>query len=163
MGSFRAAAIVAATATIATGVDLWTKAVAGDRLSDGSVHAVLPGLDLRLAFNRGISFSLFPAHAPMSLAILLGFQGVITGIVAWLAFRAVGSAERLGLAFVSGGALGNLLDRWRHGGVTDFLDLHPAGVTWFTFNLADAWISLGVVLLVRDAAMTSRDHVRGRA
>ncbi|MEQ4597472.1 MAG: signal peptidase II [Methylobacteriaceae bacterium] len=163
MGSLRAAIIVAATAAIAAGVDLLTKAIAADRLSDGSVHALLPGLDLKLAFNHGISFSLLPAYEPATLAFLLAFQGALTGLVSWLAFRADGLAERLGLALVTGGALGNLLDRWRHGGVTDWIDLHPAGSHWFTFNLADAWISVGVVLLVRDAIMTSRDDVRGRA
>lgn len=97
------------------------------------------------------------------MAVLLAFQGALTGLVSWLAFRAGGVAERLGLSLVTGGALGNLLDRWRHGGVTDWIDLHPAGSHWFTFNLADAWISVGVVLLVRDAIMTSWEDVRGRA
>ncbi|HJE22877.1 MAG TPA: signal peptidase II [Methylorubrum populi] len=163
MGSLRAATIVAATAAIAAGVDLLTKAIAADRLSGGSVHALLPGLDLKLAFNHGISFSLLPAHDPASLAVLLAFQSALTGLVAWLAFRAGGSTERLGLALVTGGALGNLLDRWCQGGVTDWIDLHPAGSHWFTFNLADAWISVGVVLLVGDAIMTARNGVRGRA
>jgi signal peptidase II len=153
-GRARAGAGVAFTVAIAVVLDLWSKAAAADRLSDGTARALLPGLDLRLALNRGISFSLFPAHGPVSLAVLLACQGALTGLVAWLAFRATRRIERLGLALISGGALGNVLDRWMDGSVTDFLDLHPAGVHWFTFNLADAWITLGVVLLVHDAIRT---------
>jgi len=161
----KAGALVAATVAIAAVIDLWTKAAAADHLSEGEAHAFLPGLGLRLTFNHGVSFSLFPAHDPASLMLLVGFQGAMTGLVAWLAFRAARSAERLGLAFVTGGALGNFLDRWGNGSVTDWLDLHPAGLHWFTFNVADAWISLGVVLLAWDAlrAQGQAEGTRGGA
>jgi signal peptidase II len=158
----RAGGVLAATAAIAT-LDLWTKAVAADRLSQGNAHALLPGLDLRLAFNHGISFSLLPAHDPAALSVLLAFQGTVTGLVAWLAFRAAWPAERLGLALIAGGALGNLLDRWRNGSVTDWIDLHPAGTHWFTFNLADAFITLGVVLMTWDALFGSRRSAGSRS
>jgi signal peptidase II len=52
---------------------------------------------------------------------------------------------------MTGGALGNLIDRCADGRVTDFLDLHPAEVHWFTFNMADIWISLGAALIAWEA------------
>ena len=162
-GRVPAGAVVAAAAGLAAALDLWSKAVAADRLSDGHAHVMLSWLDLRLAFNHGIGFSLFPAHDPASLAVLLSFQATLTGLVGWLAFRAAGAAERLGLALVAGGALGNLLDRWGNGGVTDWIDLHPAGVHWFTLNLADAWISIGVVLVAWDAFLASGRSVGSRS
>ena len=143
-------ALVVIAVTVA-GTDLWTKALAVDRLSDGTVHAVLPMLDLRLAFNHGISFSLLPAHDATSLVVLLALQGMLTALVAGLAFRATGASEGVGFAIMTGGALGNLIDRCADGRVTDFLDLHPAEVHWFTFNMADIWISLGAALIAWEA------------
>ena len=59
---------------------------------------------------------------------------------------------------MAGGAAGNFLDRLMDGTVTDYLDLHTGGIRWFTFNLADAWISLGVVLLLIDGFRLHRRH-----
>ena len=59
-----------------------------------------------------------------------------------------GPLTRLGYALIIGGALGNLADRIIHGAVVDFVSLHYAGYYWYVFNLADIWISLGVVLLI---------------
>ena len=56
----------------------------------------------------------------------------------------------LGLGFVAGGAIGNALDRVRIGAVVDFLDVHYAGWHWPAFNIADAGITLGVILLLVD-------------
>jgi signal peptidase II len=52
------------------------------------------------------------------------------------------------LSLIAGGALGNALDRWRQGAVTDFIDLHWAGYHWPTFNGADIAISAGVSLIL---------------
>ncbi|WP_244479752.1 signal peptidase II [Methylobacterium sp. Leaf111] len=119
---------------------------------------LLPFVDLTLSFNHGISFSLFPARDPSSLALLLGIQGTLTCFIAVWAVAAAGGLERLGLAAMARGAAGNLIDRFMDGSVTDYLDLHTGGMRWFTFNLADAWISGGVVLLLIDGIRQGRRH-----
>jgi signal peptidase II len=57
---------------------------------------------------------------------------------------------------MAGGALGNIWDRWRHGAVTDFLDLHWAGWHWPTFNMADVAITCGVGMILLGANRASR-------
>jgi len=56
-----------------------------------------------------------------------------------------------GLAFILGGAIGNITDRLLYEGVIDFISLHAGGYYWYIFNLADIWISLGVGLILFDA------------
>ncbi|ACS43110.1 MAG: signal peptidase II [Methylobacteriaceae bacterium] len=148
VGWARRVAPVAAVLVTAAAIDLVAKAVAEAWLVEGTVRGRVPFVDLSLSFNRGISFSLFPAHDPSSLALLLAIQGTLTCLVAGWALAASGGLERLGLAAIAGGAAGNFLDRLMDGAVTDYLDLHTGGIRWFTFNLADVWISAGVVLLL---------------
>ena len=58
---------------------------------------------------------------------------------------------RFALAMIIGGAVGNLVDRLRHGAVTDFIDLHVAGYHWPVFNIADSAITVGAALLLIDS------------
>jgi len=152
-----------APAVTAAGTDLWSKALAVDRLSAVTAHAVLPMLDLELAFNHGISFSLLPAHEATSRVVPLALPRMLAAFDAGLAYRATGASERLGLDIMSGAAMGNLIDRWMDGRVTNFLDLHPAEVHWFTLNVADAWISLGAVVVASDAVRKPGRPTIGRA
>ena len=77
------------------------------------------------------------------------------------AFLAEGTPrlERIALGLILGGALGNGLDRLRHGAVVDFLDFHWAGYHFPAFNVADAAISVGAVCLILDELLRVR---RGR-
>ena len=52
------------------------------------------------------------------------------------------------LSFVLGGALGNLYDRFTYNAVPDFIDIHYKSFHWFTFNLADIFISMGIIMLI---------------
>ena len=72
---------------------------------------------------------------------------IIVVLLVWMVRdRRPGVAASLG--FIVGGALGNVVDRMRHGAVTDFLDFHAAGYHWPAFNLADTAIFVGVALLL---------------
>ena len=62
------------------------------------------------------------------------------------------------IGLVIGGALGNVIDRFRYGAVVDFLDLHWDDFHWPAFNLADAAISVGVVVLLMDALLIGRER-----
>nr|WP_210340299.1 signal peptidase II [Microvirga splendida] len=143
--------MIALTAT----VDLGTKLLASMYLTN-TVEPLLPFLSLSLAFNRGVSFSMFSADTGTGVAILLIVQALATAFVTWSALRARGLGERTGFGLIAGGALGNLIDRVLDGAVTDFLDLHPMAWRLFTFNIADVFISAGVALLVIDAFRGSR-------
>ena len=107
-----------------------------------------PFLNLVLGLNTGVSFGMFSStfgDQPMTVVLLTG--AIVAALLVW-AWRTDDIRERLGLSLVAGGALGNIVDRWRQGGVTDFLDFHWAGWHWPTFNMADVAIVLGVSVML---------------
>lgn len=126
----------------------WMAAIA---LAEGEVIELLPFANLRLGFNKGISFGLFPAGSATGVAVLIGLTAlIVAGFAVWSVVTRNGR-EGKALSLILGGAIGNLIDRVRDGMVTDFIDLHAAGHHWPTFNLADIAITLGVAWLVLDA------------
>jgi signal peptidase II len=149
------AIILGCVAVGAAFADLATKAVAEATLRDAGVM-FLPMLSFELHYNRGISFSLFPAETGTGLAGLLAFQAAAIVVLAWLTKAARRHLESLAFALIAGGALGNFLDRLHDGTVTDFLDLHPMAVKLFTFNLADVFISVGTSLVLLDVMLAYR-------
>lgn len=101
-------------------------------------------------WNTGVSFGLFQEDSTLRSLILIG---VAAAVMLWLGIWLWRGRSRLAgvaLGAVIGGALGNILDRWQHGAVYDFLDFHVAGWHWPSFNLADSAIVVGVALLLLD-------------
>ena len=102
--------------------------------------------------NTGAAFSLF-ADQPgwqryFFLAIGLGASALMFYLMRQTRGRPLFS---IALALILGGAVGNVIDRARYGHVIDFLDFHVAGWHWPAFNVADAGITVGAVLLVLDS------------
>jgi len=140
-------------------VDQVSKGLARSSLMPGEVHEVLPFANLRLGFNRGISFGFLPADEASGVLLLIGVTALISiGMAIW-SVMAQTWQEGTALALILGGALGNLIDRVRDGMVTDFIDLHALGYHWPTFNGADIAITLGAIWLVMDSL---RLGLRGR-
>jgi signal peptidase II len=122
-----------------------------------------PFLDLTLRWNRGISFSLFARDDPSGQTTLLLLTLAAITLLAWWLMRSRSALAAAGLGFIIGGAVGNAIDRIVHGAVVDYLDLHAFGRHFFVFNLADAAINVGVVLLMVDllshtSAPSARNH-----
>jgi len=105
---------------------------------------------LTLCYNAGAAFSLFSEHP----VLLTSFNIIATGLLLWWGVRIPRKEKRLktALGLITGGACGNLCDRFFRGGfVVDFLDLHWFNrVHWPTFNLADTAICIGVGLIFLD-------------
>ena len=119
------------------------------------VIEVLPIFDLRWVENYGVSMGFLVAGSDAERWLLVGMTLLIAGGVAFWLWREKIRAEALALGAVLGGALGNILDRARFGYVVDFLDLHFGDWHPFlVFNVADAAITIGVVLLVLRAFLT---------
>lgn len=111
---------------------------------------VTPFFNLAMAWNKGVSFGLFPQETDLTRWLLISFISAVTiGLAVWLR-RAEGIWLKLALAFIIGGSIGNLIDRFRWGAVADFLDFHAFGWHFWTFNIADSAISIGVILLLID-------------
>lgn len=99
--------------------------------------------------NRGVSLGMLTASSDTQRWLLVGLTGAISlGVVIWI-WREKRTQDVLALGLVLGGAIGNLVDRVRYGYVADFIDLHFGGFQPFlVFNVADAAITMGVVILV---------------
>lgn len=106
-------------------------------------------LRLTLAYNQGAAFSTH--FGPYQRWVLIGIAVALLATIAWWYTSAVraGRVAIVGLALVVGGAMGNLLDRLiSDRGVVDFLDLGVGATRFFVFNVADAGICIGAVLLM---------------
>src|SRR5690349_4317296 len=126
---------------------------------------ILPFFDLRYTENHGISLGLFQASSDFMRWVLVAITSAIAVGVGWWLTREEKPADQVALGMVLGGALGNILDRVRHGYVVDFADLHFGSFRpFFIFNVADAAISIGVVILllrailVKDAPKENAEH-----
>ena len=133
----RAAAVVA----VVLGLDQISKALVRAHVAPGSRGGIIPGVDLVNTRNTGVAFSLFQDSG----AVLVVFT--VVAMVAVLVFF-LSRPDRPGVwlpaGLLLGGATGNLIDRVRDGGVTDFIDLPR----WPAFNLADIAITVGVAVLL---------------
>ena len=110
---------------------------------------VLPVFSLTWTENRGISLGLLTADGELGRWLLVGMTAAIAAGIAWWITREHKRGDLLALGLVLGGALGNILDRVRLGYVVDFADLHFGDFRPFlVFNVADAAISIGVVILL---------------
>ena len=105
-------------------------------------------LDLVMAWNRGISYSLFTADGETGRWLLIVATLAATALlVAWL-LRARSALTGLALGLLIGGALGNVIDRLIYGAVADFVYFHAGSFRWYIFNGADCAIVSGVALLL---------------
>jgi signal peptidase II len=107
--------------------------------------------------NRGIAFSLLAdlSH-PWVTPLLIGLTILaIGGVLGYLYVHPQGGPAPIGLGLILGGAMGNLIDRARWGYVVDFIDLHWRHRHWPAFNVADAGITVGVLLLILDLTVWS--------
>lgn len=110
---------------------------------------VLPIFNLTWVENNGISLGLLNAQTEIGRWMLVAVTSAIAiGVAVWIG-REKRRWDQLALGMILGGALGNILDRVRHGYVVDFADLHFGSVRPFlVFNVGDAAISIGVVILL---------------
>ena len=104
-------------------------------------------LNLTLNWNRGIGFGLLSFDASMVYHVI---SALILLIIIYLIYLMVTSDNfsKLILAFIVGGAVGNLFDRLTYFAVPDFIDFHINNYHWFTFNAADIFITIGIFLMI---------------
>ncbi|MEZ5900050.1 MAG: signal peptidase II [Hyphomicrobiaceae bacterium] len=147
---------------IAFVLDQATKLMALAALERGSVQFVLPFFDLRLSFNQGVSFSMFAETFADRPLLLAGITLVIVALFGFLLIRSTTRWEAAAFGLIIGGALGNSLDRIRVGAVVDFLDFHVWDYHWPAFNLADAAIAVGVIVLLAITSLGKNDDIASR-
>ena len=133
----------------------------------GPTEVVGEYLRVAKTYNDGAIFGLFEAAAPV-LAIITLF--VVAGII-WYEWRhaaAMGPLVTIGLGLLLGGAIGNLVDRVRFGHVIDFVDMGIGTSRWYAWNVSDAAVFIGILVLfaaalLGDRAIPGRRSTQGTA
>jgi signal peptidase II len=123
-------------------VDQLSKVAVRKSIGPGETRGVLPGIQLVNTRNQGVAFGFLPGRH-IAVSLLVGVALLV--LVVYFARHLSKPLIWLPTGMLLGGAIGNILDRLRAGSVTDFVKL-PLG--WPPFNLADASITLGVLLLL---------------
>ena len=127
----------------------------------GDQLVLLPIFNFTYTENNGISLGLFNATTEVGRWMLVAITSAIAiGVAVWIG-REKNRWDKAALGMILGGALGNILDRSRHGYVVDFADLHFGDVRPFlVFNVGDAAISIGVVMLLLRAFLTRKEDAK---
>ena len=104
-------------------------------------------INIQLTWNEGIAFGLFAFDDNFFYNLITGF--IILVILTLLYFiTKTRGFEKYSFLIILGGASGNVFDRFFYSAVPDFIDIHYQNFHWFIFNVADIFITLGVVLLI---------------
>ena len=148
-------------ALIAAILDQWVKYLVETQLPMHVPVPVLPFLALFRTHNTGIAFSMLDDLGSVGLIV------VTLAVIAFILFIAARTdpsqrLARFGFALVIGGALGNLVDRVWHGHVVDYVLFHLPSWSFAVFNLADAFITVGAVLVVLKEFLAWRRGRRAR-
>jgi len=141
--------LFAALIFVADQVSKWLAAGPLGLQLEGQQYKLLPIFDLTRVHNFGISLGLAQAQNDTQRWLLVGITAAIAiGVAAWIR-KEEARGDQLALAMILGGALGNIVDRVQFGYVFDFLDLHFGTFRpFYVFNVGDAAISIGVVILL---------------
>ena len=128
----------------------------------GDQLTLLPIFNFTYTENYGISLGLLNAKTEVGRWMLVAMTSAIAvGVFIWIG-REKNRFDQMALGMVLGGALGNILDRVRHGYVVDFADLHFGDFRPFlVFNVGDAAISIAVVILLLRAFLTRKEPETG--
>lgn len=130
-----------------------TKVLAQKYLTLYAVMPVLPGLNFTLTYNRGSAFAFLDSASGWQVWMFGAIAIIVSiAILIWM-FRLPAAQKWVGiaLAFVVGGALGNLWDRFSYGHVIDFIQVYVSHYSWPVFNVADSAICIGAFMLFLDA------------
>ena len=121
--------------------------IGNEKISGESYFSVAPFLNFDLIWNDGIAFGLFSFEHKTSYNLMTAVIVLITLIIFWMITKTK-DIEKLGFMMIFGGSLGNIFDRLYYNSVPDFIDIYINNFHWFIFNVADIFISLGVILLI---------------
>ena len=104
-------------------------------------------LNINLIWNEGIAFGLFSFNQNNLYNLLTLIISIIVIVILKMIINSYG-IKKYGLMMIFGGALGNLFDRIFYKAVPDFIDFHIGDFHWFVFNVADIFITIGVIIMI---------------
>lgn len=130
-------------------LDLFSKDYSANNfLFAQSYSTFIPFIDFLLIYNSGIAFGIFDGYGNLASNLLLVITIFILIYLIRLLVKEKVQIAKFALSLITAGALGNIIDRFIDGKVTDFLHLEFGSLSFFIFNLADAFITLGAILII---------------
>jgi len=118
-----------------------------DKINTSSEIFLSKFLNIYLIWNEGIAFGLLSFEKDNLYNILTALIIIIILFLLFLITRSTG-LKKYSLTMIIGGALGNVFDRIYYKAVPDFIDFHVGNFHWFIFNIADIFITIGVILMI---------------
>jgi signal peptidase II len=130
-------------------IDQATKIWALNKLIIGNPIKILPFLNFTLVHNEGIAFGIFNDGGPIKdfLLITITILATIFLLIFYFKMLNPNGFKTIIFAFVFGGAIGNIYDRVTRGYVVDFIDVYFKNFHWPVFNIADTFITIGLILI----------------
>ncbi len=140
--------------------DQITKFFAAHYLSFSQPWLIFPFLNLTLLHNTGAAFNILAHAGEWTTWLFTFFAGLFSILILCWLYRLPKSRALLGIALtlILGGATGNLIDRVSHGFVIDFIELHWQRYYWPVFNMADAAICVGAVMIAIEMLLKPKKH-----
>ncbi len=130
--------------------DQWTKELALRFLSNGSIVELTPFCNLVLVFNKGISFGWLNASGILGTWLIIVATTLISFWLIFMIYKCSKKHEMYGYTLVLAGAIGNIIDRFMHKAVVDFIHFHYQSFSFPVFNGADSFITCGAVLIIAE-------------
>ena len=145
---------------LAVAADQWVKGLVETHLPMQEKIDVLPFLALFRTYNTGVAFSMFASIGDLGLIL------ISTAVILFVLYLAARTSSdqviaRTGFALIIGGAIGNIIDRALLGHVIDYVLFHTPVWSFAVFNLADALITVGAVLVIIEELLVWRKARRG--
>ena len=128
------------------GADRYSKIKIIEEFNDSIVY-VNNFLNFDLIWNTGIGFGILSSSTSVIYNFISIIIGTIIAFLIWISLKS-DKIDKIIFSLIIGGALGNLYDRLIFKAVPDFIDMHYNNFHWFTFNIADVFISIGVIIFV---------------
>jgi signal peptidase II len=130
-------------------IDQASKLVVLKNLTLGQSITLFPFFDFTLVFNTGVAFSLFSGGGDLGRWILVLLVLLVLLYLAYVLFKEkLNDFESLSLLLILSGGIGNLLDRTFRGYVVDFIHLYYESYSFYVFNFADTYITIGVIIYI---------------
>ncbi len=127
-------------------LDRYSKYIVINNFSE-STYYINKYLNLDLIWNIGIGFGLLSTDSSLFYNLVTILIGVVILFLAYIFFISK-NIDKFIYSVIIGGALGNFYDRLFYKAVPDFIDLHYNNIHWFTFNVADIFISIGIMIFI---------------
>lgn len=115
-------------------------------------------MNFELIWNNGIGFGLLSSNSSLVYNTISGIIGLIIIFIIYLMIKSK-ILDKILFSAVLGGALGNLYDRLTYFAVPDFIDIHYERFHWFTFNIADIFITIGIITIILKDLFTKNEKI----